>query len=431
MTSKVLIEGATIITMNENNDVINPGDLFIENDLVTYIGPKFINAKGEFKVISGKGKVVIPGLINLHNHAAMCLFRSFADDLPLMDWLQNKILPAEAKLTGEDVFWGTSLALLEMLKGGTTTFVDMYYYMDDVARACIDSGIRAVLSHGIVGVNSRIGTITLEGAKNFAMNWHNTASGRITTMLGPHAPYTCPPEFLKTVLKETERLNKPYHIHLAESRSEFKEFEETYHKTPVALMQEIGLFDRPVLAAHCVHISDEDIDILVSRGVGISHNPGSNLKLGSGIAPLAKLLDNNAKVGLGTDGAASNNNLDMFEEIRLASLLQKGFNEDPTLVSAEDALSMATRGGGRALNMDNIGVLKEGNKADLALINFNKPHLQPHENSIANIVYSASANDVETVIVDGNIVVENGHVLTLDEEKIYFEVAHRSKRLRQ
>ncbi len=431
MKSRILIEGATIITMNNNNDVINPGDLFIENDLITFIGPRLNNVEGKYTVIPGKGKVVVPGLVNLHNHAAMCLFRSFADDLPLMDWLENKILPAEAKLTGEDVFWGTSLALLEMLRGGTTTFVDMYYYMDDVARACIDSGIRAVLSHGIVGVNSRIGNITLEGAKNFAKNWHNTGNGRITTMLGPHAPYTCPPEFLKIVLKETEDLNKPYHIHLAESRKELKEFQETYRKTPVGLMQEIGLLDRPVLAAHCVHILDEDIDILVSHGVGISHNPGSNLKLGSGIAPLAKLLETNARVGLGTDGAASNNNLDMFEEIRLASLLQKGINEDPTLVSAEDALGMATRGGSRALNMDNIGVLKEGNKADLALINFNKPHLQPHENTVANIVYSASANDVETVIVNGNIVVENGHVLTLDEEKIYFEVAHRSKRLRQ
>ncbi len=432
MASRILIKNATIITMNEYEEVIDTGDLLIENDLIKSIGHHITDAQENDLLIKGDGRVVIPGLINLHNHAAMSLFRSYADDLPLKDWLEKKIFPAEAKLTGEDVYWGTSLALLEMLKGGTTTFVDMYYYMDEVARACLEGGIRAVLSHGIVGINSILASKTLQGAKDFVTNWGNEGNGRIKAIFGPHAPYTCPPDYFKQVLKETETFNNAFfHIHLAESGQEMKESLEKYNKTPVGLMEEIGLFERPVLAAHCVHVTDEDIDIMVKREVGISHNPGSNLKLGSGIAPLTKLLDKKTKVGLGTDGPASNNNLDMFEEIRLSSLLQKGYHEDPTLISANEALAMATRGGARALNTDNIGVLKEGAKADLAILNFKKPHLQPHANPVANIVYSASASDVETVIVDGKILVEKGNFLTLDEEKIYYEAAKSAKRLRQ
>ncbi len=429
MTSRILIKGATIITMNEENERLTPGDLLVENDRIASIDRSILEPEGDVKVISGKGKVLIPGLINLHNHAAMTLFRSYADDLPLMEWLQNKILPAEAKLTAEDVFWGTSLALLEMLRGGTTTFVDMYYYMDEVARACVDSGIRAVLSEGIIGVNSKIGHKTLDTAKNFVKNWQGESEGRITAMLGPHAPYTCPPEFMKVVLKETEDLDAAFHIHLAESRSEVQESLERYHKTPVGLMLDLGLLDRSVLAAHCVHLTDEDIEILAVKEVGISHNPGSNLKLGSGIAPLPKLLEKGARVGLGTDGAASNNNLDMFEEILLCSLIQKGVHEKPTLITAAQALELATRGGGRALHMEELGVLREGAKADLTLLDFHRPHLQPHNNPEANIVYSASASDVDTVIVDGRLVVEGGEVLTLDAERIYYETTKRAKRL--
>ncbi len=429
MTSRILIKGATMITMNEENERLTPGDLLVENDRIASIDHTILDPEGDVKVISGKGKVLIPGLINLHNHAAMTLFRSYADDLPLMEWLQNKILPAEAKLTAEDVYWGTSLALLEMLRGGTTTFVDMYYYMDEVARACVESGMRAVLSEGIIGVNSKIGHKTLHTAKNFVKNWQGKGEGRITAMLGPHAPYTCPPDFMKVVLKETGDLDAAFHIHLAESRSEVQESLDRYRKTPVGLMLELGLLDRRVLAAHCVHLTDEDIEILADKEVGISHNPGSNLKLGSGIAPLPRLLEKGARVGLGTDGAASNNNLDMFEEILLCSLIQKGVHEKPTLITAAQALELATRGGGRALHMEELGVLKEGAKADLTLLDFHKPHLQPHNNPEANIVYSASASDVDTVIVDGRLVVEGGDVLTLDAERIYYETTKRAKRL--
>lgn len=431
MTEKLLIQDATVVTMNENEDIIEPGNILIENDSIKAISDQPIDVDKNAQIIPGKGKVVIPGLINLHNHAAMCLFRSYADDYPLMEWLEKKIFPAESKLTEEDVFWGTSLALLEMLRGGTTTFVDMYYYMEQTAMACTEAGIRAVLSQVFIGENNPEGNNGLQDAINFVDQWQGQAGGRITTILGPHAPYTCPPEFLKKVLKETEHLNTPIHIHLSESRHEVETSLKMHDKTPVQLMNGIGMFERPVLAAHCVHLSEEDIGILAAKGVGISHNPGSNLKLGNGIAPLKKLLDQNALVGLGTDGAASNNNLDMFEEIRLASLLQKGIHEDPTYITANEALALATSSGAKALQKDNLGVLKEGAKADLAILDFNKPHLQPHNNSVSAIVYSASASDVDTVLVDGKILFDKGSFLTLDEERIYYEVNRCAKKLRR
>ncbi len=433
MNSRLLIKNATLVTMDENRGVINSGDLLIENNIIKAISPGTGEVPGDTEIISGKDRVVIPGLINLHNHAAMTLFRSYADDYPLMEWLTKKIFPAEAKLTEEDVYWGTALALLEMIRGGTTTFVDMYYFMEQTARACQESGIRALLSQVFIGSeNSHKGFNSLEDAIKFIENWQGEDNGRIQPILGPHALYTCPPDFLKRVLKETEHLGTLIHIHLSESRYEVEETLKQYNKTPVALMDEMGMFERHVLAGHCVHLNDQDIDILSSRRVGISHNPCSNLKLGNGIAPLKQLLDKNACVGLGTDGAASNNNLDMFEEIKLSSLLQKGTQEDPTIIPAYTAFSLATRGGARALNMEGkLGVIKEGARADLAIINFRQPHLQPHNDPIANLVYSASASDVETVIVEGKILYHRGEFMTLDEEKIYHEAGICAGRLRQ
>lgn len=431
MSSKLLIKDATIVTMNENQEIIESGNLLIEEDLIKTISRQPLQEDADTKVIPGEGKVVLPGLINLHNHAAMSLFRSYADDYPLMEWLQKKIFPAEAKLTEEDVYWGTSLAVMEMLRGGTTTFVDMYYFMEQTARACEEGGIRAFLSQVFIGLDGGEGVKALQDAISFVENWQDQAGGRIKTILGPHAPYTCPPDFLKKVLEDTEHLNTLIHLHLSESRHEVEESLKVHNKTPVALMNELGMFERPVLAAHCVHLTDEDIEILSSKQVGISHNPGSNLKLGNGIAPLKKLLDKNARIGLGTDGAASNNNLDMFEEIMLAALLQKGINEEPTYIKSNDAFSLATSKAAEALQMNNLGVLKEKAKADIALLDFNKPHLQPHNDPVANIVYSASSQDVETVIVDGRIVYNQGEFTTLDEERIYYEANRCAKRLRE
>ncbi len=431
MSTNILIKDATIVTMNDRNEVMEKGNILIENDRITAVAEADQKITSATTVISGQGKVVIPGLINAHNHAAMSLFRSYADDYPLMEWLEKKIFPAEAKLEPEDIYWGAMLAMLEMIRGGTTTFVDMYFYMEQTAQACLESGMRAMLSQVFIGENAVPGFNSLEDVKSFTEQWNNAASGRITTILGPHAPYTCSPEFLQKVLKVTEDTRPLIHIHLSESRQEVEQSINDYNKTPVAVMQDIGMFERDVLAAHCVHITDEDIEILASNKVGIAHNPGSNLKLGNGIAPLTKLLDKDALVGLGTDGAASNNNLDMFEEIRLAALLQKGFNESPVSITAEQALSLATSSGARALQKDDIGVIEAGKKADLAILNFNHPHLQPESDPVANIVYSAAASDVETVIVDGKVLFNKGEYLTLDRERIIYEANGRARRLRQ
>ncbi len=431
MYSKILIKDAVIITMNKNNEVFDCGDILIENDLIKSVGQSIQDEINNAKIIPGKGKVVIPGLINAHNHAAMSLFRSYADDYPLMEWLEKKIFPAEARLEPEDIYWGALLAMLEMIRGGTTTFVDMYFYMEQTARASIESGMRAMLSQVFIGENAVPGFNSLEDVKSFTEQWNNAANGRITTILGPHAPYTCSPKFLQKVLKVTEDTRPLIHIHLSESRHEVEQSLEQYNKTPIAVMHEIGMFERDVLAAHCVHITEEDIDILSNNQVGIAHNPGSNMKLGNGVAPLTKLLEKDALIGLGTDGPASNNNLDMFEEIRLAALLQKGFNENPTTITAVKALSLATSSGARALKKNDIGVIDKGKKADLVLLDFNQPHLQPKSDPIANIVYSAAASDVETVIVDGNVIYNKGEFLTLDREKIIYEANLRAKRLRQ
>ena len=431
MSSTLLIKNATIVTMNGKNEVIKNGNILIENNRITSVTNADQKNTPTTKVISGQGKVIIPGLINAHNHAAMSLFRSYADDYPLMEWLEKKIFPAEKKLEPEDIYWGALLAMLEMIRGGTTTFVDMYFYMEQTAKACMESGMRAMLSQVFIGENAVPGFNSLQDVKSFTEQWNNAANGRITTILGPHAPYTCSPEFLQKVLKVTEDTQPLIHIHLSESRQEVDQSLEQYGKTPVAVMQDIGMFARDVLAAHCVHITDEDIDILSSNQVGIAHNPGSNMKLGNGVAPLTKLLNKEALVGLGTDGPASNNNLDMFEEIRLAALLQKVVNESPVSINAEQALSLATCCGARALKKDDIGVIEAGKKADLAIIDFNQPHLQPEGDPIANIVYSAAASDVETVIVDGKILFNQGEFLTLDREKIIHEANRRAKRLRQ
>ncbi len=431
MSSTLLIKDATIVTMNDRNEIIKNGNILIENNRINSVTSEDQKVTSAATVIAGKGRVVIPGLINAHNHAAMSLFRSYADDYPLMEWLEKKIFPAEKNLQPEDVYWGAQLAMLEMIRGGTTTFVDMYFYMEQTARACQESGMRAMLSQVFIGENAVPGFNSLEDVKSFTEQWNNAADGRITTILGPHAPYTCSPKFLQKVLRVTEDTRPMIHIHLSESRQEVEQSLEENNKTPVAVMHEIGMFERDVLAAHCVHITDEDIEILAENKVGIAHNPGSNMKLGNGVAPLTKLLDNQALVGLGTDGPASNNNLDMFEEVRLAALLQKVVNENPVSLNAEKALSLATSSGAKALKKDDIGVIEAGKKADLAIIDFNQPHLQPDGDPVANIVYSASASDVETVIVDGNILFNKGEFLTLDREKIIYEANQRSKRLRQ
>jgi 5-methylthioadenosine/S-adenosylhomocysteine deaminase len=427
---KILIRGADIISMDDTTGVLADGDVAIENGIIKGIGPT--GWAGDWQpdqIIDAAGKVLMPGLVNAHTHAAMTLLRSYADDLPLMDWLQNKIWPVEDKLTGEDIYWGTMLANLEMIKSGTTTFADMYFFMPDVAKAVDESGMRALLSRGMLGVAPTADQAIAE-SRAFIQEWHRQAGGRITVQLGPHAPYTCPPDYLRKVLAMAAEYKVGIHTHLAETRQEVENCLKDYGKTPIKLMDELGLFEHQVLAAHCVHLSDEEIDILAEKKVGVAHNPGSNMKLASGVAPVTRLLEKGATVGLGTDGTASNNNLDMIEEIRLATLLQKVSTEKPTVIPALQALELATIGGAKAVGLhEHIGSITKGKKADLIILNLHAPHLTPRHDIVSLLTYAASAADVETVIIDGKVLMQDRKMLYLDEEKVMWHAQKCAERL--
>ncbi len=403
-------------------------DITISDDCITSIGTA-METGDKARVIDCTDKLAIPGLINTHTHAAMSLFRSYADDMLLMDWLENKIWPAEANLTAEDVYYGTLLAIAEMLKTGTTTFADMYFYMPQVAEAVAESGIRAVLARGMTGLGANA-LQSLAESEAFYRDYHHTADERITVMLGPHAPYTCPPDYLKKVVALAQKLGAEIHIHLSETAGEVENCFKQYGKSPIELMSELGVLDCGVLAAHCVHVSTEDIQIMRQKQVRVAHNPGSNMKLASGIAPVPQMLAAGLCVGLGTDGAASNNNLDMLEEIRLTALLHKVSTRDPLVIPAQTAVKMATAFGAQALGLsDKVGRLAPGLKADIVLLDMNSPHWCPRHNRLSLLAYSASAGDVHTVIANGKIVVENRRLITIDEEKLLYEAHKRSMRL--
>jgi 5-methylthioadenosine/S-adenosylhomocysteine deaminase len=418
---RILIENVSVF---QEGDILNNKNILIENDIIKEISEDKNFEKIDY-VIEGKNKIALPGLVNTHTHLAMTLFRGFADDLPLKEWLEEKIWPQEAKLTAEDVYWGSLLGICEMIKGGTIAFADMYFFMDEVAKAVSESGVKASLSVGMIGVSGNENEILNRGV-NFAQNWHNAENGRIKVMLAPHAPYTCPPSFLEKVINKAVEMNLSIHTHLSETYLEVENIKNIYGLTPVRLMDRIGLFNVPVLAAHCVFVDDEEIEILSEKGVGVAHNPQSNLKLASGVAPVKKMVEKRVKIGLGTDGPASNNNLDLWEEIRLVATLHKGVEKDPVCIPAKEALNMATKNGMEILGFENSGIIKEGYKADLILVNINKPHFYPRHNPISHLVYSALSSDVDTVIVDGKVLMEKRELKILDEEKIMFEAEKRA-----
>jgi 5-methylthioadenosine/S-adenosylhomocysteine deaminase len=405
-----------------------PADVGVRNGRISLVGTAGPEADYE-RVIEAGNYALMPGLINTHGHGAMTLLRSVADDLPLKEWLETRIWPLEDKLTGTEVYWGTMLAIVEMLKGGTTTFTDMYFFEDRVAQAAAETGIRAVLCRGLVALGPNFEQALAE-SRDFVRAWNGAKGGRITAHLGPHALYTCPPPHLDKVLDLAAELKVPLQIHVSESPGEVEESYKQYGKSPVEVLAEAGLFAHPVLAAHCVHLKERDLDLLAAHDVRVAHNPTSNLKLGNGIAPVPALLQRGVTVGLGSDGAASNNNLDMLEEVRLAALIHKGVHNDPTLIPAAQALALATTMGARAVFLDGeIGTIAEGMKADIILIDLNKPHLIPRHDVDAHIVYSAQAADVSLVMVDGQILVEEGKLTTIDEERILFEAARCAREL--
>jgi 5-methylthioadenosine/S-adenosylhomocysteine deaminase len=426
---KILIKDALILTMDEQQLYVK-GDLLIENDRIIQVGGKAPEGWEADETVSLSGKLIMPGLVNTHGHTPMSLLRGYADDLALQSWLQDYIWPIEAKFTAEDVRYGSLLSIVEMLKGGTTTFVDMYDHTDVIAVAVEEAGIRGCLTRGVIGLCSEEErSAKLANAVKFAREWHGKADGRITTMLSPHAPYTCPPDLLEQFVQASIELNLPIHTHMSETIAEVEQNVRDYGVRPVEHLRRLGVFDRPCLLAHAVHLTDEEIQVLQAYDVRVSHNPGSNLKLASGIARVPDLLRAGVKVSLGTDSSSSNNNLDMFEEIRLAALLHKGVTYDPTVVPALTALKRGTIDGAVSIWLDDVGMLSPGYKADLIAIDIDQPHLIPHTDLVSHIVYSASQKDVTDVWVDGKRLVKDGTCTTLDEERIRFEAARCFARL--
>jgi 5-methylthioadenosine/S-adenosylhomocysteine deaminase len=425
----ILLDNITIIPMTGRNLVIEKGYIVINNDVIAEVGSGPAPLGQYDKIIDGTNKAALPGFINTHTHAAMTLLRGYADDLPLMEWLQNKIWPLEDRLTAEDIYWGTLLANIEMIKSGTTAFADMYFHMDAAARAVEQSGLRGILSRGMIGVGPE-SELAISQSRELFHQWHGAAQGRITFMLGPHAPYTCPPDYLKRVIDLADELQTGIHIHLAETRGEFEDIMGQYGKSPVALMNDIGLFEHRVLAAHCVHVTPDDIAILAAKQAGVAHNPESNMKLASGIAPAPQMLEAGIAVGIGTDGASSNNNLDMLQEMRSCALLHKVNTFNPTIVPAGQALEMATVNGARALGLEKeTGKLEAGMKADIILVSLSEPHMTPRYDILANIVYAGQASDIVTVLVDGKIIMEDRIIKTLDEQEVLERCREIARRL--
>lgn len=425
----ILLDNISIIPMTGADEVIEKGYIVIEDQFIAEVGEGEAPEADYERVIDGSNKVVMPGFVNTHTHAAMTLLRGYADDLPLMEWLETKIWPLEARLTAEDVYWGTMLAIVEMLKSGTTAFADMYFFMDETARAVSQSGIRGILARGMVGVGPENEQAIVE-SRELVHKWHRKADERITFMLGPHAPYTCPPEYLERVCELAGELGVGIHIHLAETMAEHNTIMKQYGKRPVAYLEDLGLFSHKVLAAHCVHVNTEDIAILKKYGVGVAHNPESNMKLASGIAPVPEMLAAGIPVALGTDGVSSNNNLDMLQEMRSCALLHKVNSMNPTVLPAYQALEMATLNGARVLGIDReFGQLKAGLKADMILVGLDEAHMIPRYDILANLVYSGQASDVKTVIINGNIVMENREIKTFDEKEVLEHARKTAARL--
>ncbi|MGQ4834652.1 MAG: amidohydrolase [Candidatus Asgardarchaeia archaeon] len=419
--------------------VIKDGTVVIEDDKIIDVGKtsELDSKYPRYDVLDATNKIVMPGLINTHTHIAMSLLRGFADDLELMDWLQNRIWPIEAHLNGDDVYYGSLLSILEMIKAGITTFNDMYFFMDRVAQAVTESGVRGFLSWGMIELHDREKVeAVLKESLNFALKFNGAANGRIKTMLAPHALYSCSPDFVKKVRDIAIEKNLPIHIHLAESKDEVKNIDNMYNvglekkgMGSIEYANELGLFDAKVIGAHCIYLKDNEIKILAEKRVGVSHNPVSNMKIAAGIAPIPKMLEYGVNVGIGTDGPASNNSLDLIRDMKITALLHKVATLNPTVVPATEVVKMATIYGARAIFADDIGEIAVGKKADIITVNLKKPHLTPVHDVISLLVYSANGSDVNDVMVDGKLIMENRKVLTLKEEEVIEKAEKQAKAL--
>ena len=421
----LLLKNARLLDMTGEVPSIKETDILVEENLISKI-EKNIDMSAD-KLIDCKNNLVMPGLVNTHNHLAMSIFRGYKDDKSLMDWLNNAIWPVENNFTEEDFYWNSYASCLELLKSGTTTCNDMYFGMKDVIRAINDSGIRAVVSWSIT--DSSVGSKP-EETLEYAQKYNDDENSRLKVYAAAHAPYTCNPDTIKLVVDLAKKANTGIHIHLSETTDEENQIREQYNKTATEYLSNLGVFEVPVILAHGIHFSDSDIEILKKIKGGISHNPISNCKLASGICNVVKLRNNGIKVGIGTDGTGSTTTLDMFEEMKTTAFLQKIKNMNPEAIKAYDILKMATIEGAEVLGLQNeIGTIEIGKKADIIVINTTDLRFVPENDIATTLVYAANGSDVLTTIVDGNVLMENKKFLFSDETQVKEHIKQNAKRL--
>ncbi len=424
---RILIKDVTALLPKDGGFEAKKCDIFVSGDTVEKIGDC-----GELKadkVINGEGKLASAGLVNAHTHSYMSLFRNSADDLMFHDWLFGRIMPMEDKLTKEDMYWGAMLACLEMIKTGTTAFLDMNICRGAITEAISKSGLKAVISRGLVG-NGRNDESGLERINDTLYDYRTyNKFPRLKFAMGPHAIYTTDRAYLELVMEKAAEYEMPINIHLSESVKEVEDCYKEHGCSPVEYLDEMGMFKFHTVAAHCVQLSDNDIKILAERGVYAASNPISNAKLGNGFARIPDMMKAGVKTAIGTDSAGSNNTLNMFSDMMFMALCHKGNTRTADAVTAQEILKMATQTGAEALGLENTGVLKEGARADIIIMDMNTPSFQPLNDPTAAMCYSANGSEVETVMVDGELLMENRVIPHLDEERIYFECNKAMKRI--
>lgn len=423
----LVISGGTALLMDNSNTCLENAGIAINASAIIDIGKKedILQKYSAKKIINADGSLVMPGFVNTHTHAAMTCFRGIADDLELMDWLNNYIFPAEAKnVTPHLAYWGSLLACAEMIKSGTTTFCDMYIFEEETARAAKEAGMRCLIGEVLFDFPSPNCKTPEEGlayTRRLAEKWRNDPL--VNILVEPHSLYACSADVLKGAKKIADDFDLMIGLHLLENIQEVNQLKEKFGKDPVTFLDEIGYLNERLLAFHCVYFSTYDISLFAGHGCKVSHNPASNMKLANGIPPIIEMFKAGITVGLGTDGCASNNTLDMIKEMSTAAKLHKVASLDPTVMDAKTVVRMATQNGAQALGMGQItGSLARGKKADIILIGLNKPHLTPLYNEYSHLVYAAGGADVDTVVIDGKVVMEDRRLLTINEAEVMNEV---------
>ncbi|MFH1447336.1 MAG: amidohydrolase family protein [Candidatus Micrarchaeota archaeon] len=408
----ILFKNGIVVTQNKKRQITR-ADVLVKGNRIERVS-KSIGTKPEY-IIDCSSKLVLPGLCNTHGHLAMTLLRGYGDDMRLSSWLEKKIWPLEAKLKGDDVYHGSLLACLEMIKTGTTACADMYFFMDKSARAVEESGMRANLSYGMIDLGNKMKAEKELGANTkLIKEWHGKADGRIQCSFGPHAIYTCSRELIQKTVALAKKHRVRIQLHLSETRKELHDSKRQFGKRPAEYADSLGLLAKNTILAHCGWLSMSEIRLIAKRKAHVSHNPESNLKLASGIAPVSEMIGEGVSVSLGTDGAASNNSLSLFGAMKTCALIHKVNRWDATLVNAQQTLDMATINGARALGI-NAGSIEKGKLADIITLDLKSPSLTPHHNHISNLVYSENGSSVQDVVINGKVVMQEGKILTFDE----------------